>query len=222
MIALKTPVRIGQTNHYFMCMQIKNDKEVDVTINLSPEEIQERFGEELVPEITGPLHDVLSRLIKTFVNVSIIKPSGFKTSKDSEALKCSNKANEGFLYPLSTAFLFVHKPVTYILHKDITHIELMRIQDHTSVARTFDISIVSKTDGSVTFSGIDKQDYPKLLEYFREKKMRVRNMEDGGAVMDLDAIINGTLNAVGRGLRAAGLDDEGDEGDYDEESDESF
>ena len=60
-----------------MCIQTLTDKMVSVTINLTPEEIQERFGDSLDEEISGYLHDVLTQLIISFVGIEPVKSSGF-------------------------------------------------------------------------------------------------------------------------------------------------
>ena len=56
----------------------------------------------------------------------------------------------------------------------------------TSTGRTFDITLAAKKGDSITLSGIDKDEYRSLMGYFREKKLRVRNMDDDGKVMDLE------------------------------------
>lgn len=220
MIALNAPVRIGQTAHHYLALQFKKDREVKIKINLDQEQIDNQFGGDLASELEGPLFDVLSRLLKNLCGISVVIPDGFKSHKDAEAVKCSCKAQDGYLYPLTTAFLFIHKPVSYIKHSDISQIELLRIQEFLqSTGRTFDLTIVSKKGESITLCGIDKDEYQNLLGYFREKKLRVRNMDDDGKVMDLTEQME---MKPGRGPVADVEMAEGEDDDMDEEDDESF
>ena len=128
-LALNSAVRIGQKDHHFLCMQFKKDQDITVKLNLDEGEIKKRYGDDLTTEIEGPLFDVLSRLLKSIVGCSIIVPDGFKAHKGAAAIKCSAKAQDGYLFPLTKSLLFIHKPVSYTEHKDISHIELARIQE---------------------------------------------------------------------------------------------
>jgi structure-specific recognition protein 1 len=185
-ISLKTPLRQGQTAHHYLVLQFKKEREEELKLNLSTEEIKSKYGEELTQEINGPLYDVLSRLFKTMIKVSIIVPSGFKSDKGTEAVKCSVRAQDGYLYPLQKSFLFIHKPVSYIRHDEIQYLEFNRISEFAAAGRSFDINIVTKKAGTMSFTGIDKQEYKPIIEYLKTKKIKVRNGDDEGKVMDLD------------------------------------
>ena len=116
LIQLKTPLRQGQTLHHFIALQFEKEREVKVTINLSKEELKEKYDDKLEPEMEGPLFDVLSKLFKNLAKVSILIPNDFKSAKNEEAIKCSVKASDGHLYPLKSSLVFIHKPVHYIKH----------------------------------------------------------------------------------------------------------
>lgn len=224
-ISLRTPLRQGQTPHHYLVFQFKKEREENVTLNLSSEEIKEKYGGELSEELEGPLYDVLSRLFKTLIKISIIVPSGFKSEKGTEAVKCSSRAQDGYLYPLNKSFLFIHKPVSYIRHDDIQFLEFNRISEFAAAGRSFDVTIVTKKKANHSFTGISKQEYKPLVEYLKTKKIKVRNGDDEGKVMDLDNM--DILNTGGRSNRRAMAefedDDMGAAGEDDSEGeDESF
>lgn len=104
-------------------MTIKNSQEASITINLEQDEFKKKYSD-LAPQIDGPMFEVASRLMKSIIGISVILPDGFKSNKGSEAVKCSCKASDGYLYPLNTAFIFIYKPVTYIKHSDVSSIGL--------------------------------------------------------------------------------------------------
>jgi structure-specific recognition protein 1 len=224
-ISLKAPLRQGQTAHHYMVIQFKKEREEQLKLNISAEEIKAKYKNELSQDLTGPLYDVLSRLFKTLINISIIVPSGFKSEKGTEAVKCSVRAQDGYLYPLQKSFLFIHKPVTYIKHDEIQYIEFHRISEFSAAGRSFDITIVPKKAPTITFTGISKQEFKSIVEYQKTKKLKVRNGDDEGKVMDLDNL--DVMEKPGRNTRRAmaELDEEdgqiGLDGDSDEE-DEDF
>jgi len=187
-VSLKNPLRQGQTTHNHLVLQFKKERTEKISLNLSQEEIKDKYGDELTQELEGPLYDVLSRLFKTMIKVSIVIPSGFKSDKGTDAVKCSVRAQDGFLYPLNKSFLFVHKPVYYIKHEEIVYLEFNRISEFAAAGRSFDINIATKKSGMMNFTGIDKQEYKPLVEYLKAKKIKARNGDDDGKVMDLDNI----------------------------------
>jgi len=112
-----------------------------------------------------------------------------------------------------------------VKHSELTHIELLRVQEFmASTGRTFDITLVAKKGDSITLSGIDKDEYRSLMFYFREKKLRVRNMDDDGKVMDLDNIDDGSPKKRRSMAEIDGADigDAGDGEGEEESEDESF
>lgn len=71
------------------------EAETRVKLNLTPEQIKEKYGDNLESEVYGPLSDVLSNLLKHVAGVQkIIVTNEFKSAKDenSKAIKCSVKA----------------------------------------------------------------------------------------------------------------------------------
>ena len=129
----------------------------------------------------GPLYDVLSRLLKAMIKINIIVPGDFKSHRELEAVKCSVKAQEGFLYPLQKSLIFIHKPVTYIKIDDVLHVEFARVSEFAkTTVRSFDLTVTTKKGESTTFTGIDKQEYKPLRSYLQKKNLRIRNIDEDG------------------------------------------
>lgn len=95
--------------------------------------------------MSGPTSEIITKILKIIMTAPTILPDGFKSSKDELAVKCSSKAYDGYLFPMNTSFMFIHKPVTYIKHSNVASVELSRITDHSS-SKTFDISIETKEE----------------------------------------------------------------------------
>lgn len=75
-------------------------------------------------------------------------------------MKCSMKANEGYLYPLEKCFLFIPKPPTFIPLLEIASVTFSRVGAAGSSSRTFDLKFNMK-GGSLTyqFSSINRYVY---------------------------------------------------------------
>ena len=70
---------------------------------------------------------MLSKLFKELIKINILIPGDFRSSKEDEAIKCSVKASDGYLYPLKSSLIFIHKPVHYIKFSEIKYIEFQRL-----------------------------------------------------------------------------------------------
>jgi Histone chaperone Rttp106-like len=72
-------------------------------------------------------------------------------------VKCSIKANEGHLYCLEKAFMFVPKPATYISYENVSSITMSRVGGALAASRTFDITVSMKGGaGEHQFSNINR------------------------------------------------------------------
>jgi len=151
------------TLHHFIAMNFELERDVKLKVNLTPDEIKSKYGENLKPEIEGKLYDVLSTLFNNLVGIKkIIVPGEFLSSKGSKAISCSVKAAEGYLFPLKSSLVFIHKPVIYIRHSELKHVEFSRTG--TGISRTFDLTLSRLNDEpSVTFLSIERDEHNILV-----------------------------------------------------------
>ncbi len=148
-----------------------------VKINLSAEEIKAKYGDNLKEENVGDLYDVLLQLFNNLVGIKkIIVPSdAFKSSKDFMAIICSVKAAVavGYLYPLKSSLVFIHKKVMYIRHSELKYVKFGRTK--VGAQRTFDLTLTTiKGDQDVTFLSIEIYEQEALVEYFKRSEIEVR------------------------------------------------
>eukprot|EP00347_Sterkiella_histriomuscorum_P022710 403337451 len=228
-VQLSSPLRLGQTLHYFLAIQFDRHKEATVELNMEPEKLKEEYGDKLDPILEGPLYDVLSKLFKEIIKKNILIPHDFRTTKEEEALRCSVKASEGHLYPLKSSLIFIHKPVHYIKFNEIKYIEFSRVGNSgMGSSKSFDITITrSRDDSQITFAGIDKTEQKKLSAYLKDKGIRVRsvdletNMQLGGLSESEE---EETPEKQGKVNKKPGNNEDDHEmrDDYDSEEDEDF
>lgn len=98
--------------------------------------------------------------------------------RQQQAIKCSIKASEGFLYLLEKAFMFVPKPATYISYEQTQSVTFSRVSGAVSALSTFDITVQNKGAGSNQFSNINRDDLKALEQFFKLKGLRVKNEID--------------------------------------------
>lgn len=129
----------------------------------------------------GPIYDVLSRLFKVLAKVNILIPGEFKSAKGDDALKCSVKASDGFLYPLKSSLVFIYKPIQYIKLSEIKYIEFSRIGGMGAgipSSRSFDMTVALLSgEPAVTFAGIDKTEHKNLSTYLKSKGVKMRSVD---------------------------------------------
>ena len=220
------------TLHHFIALNFEVERETTVKINLTPEEIEKKYGGNLQPQVEGKLYDVLSTLFNNLVKIKkIIVPGEFKSNRGAKAIKCSVRAAEGFLYPLKSSIVFIHKPVLYIRHSEIKWVEFSRVgQGAANLTRSFDVTFTkAKDDSTHTFLSIDKEEQQVLMAYFKQSNIKIKIMNEGGpAGMEMsdsdDGGARGKEDSRGndkRQIKKKAIDPN-EELDDDESDDESF
>ena len=188
-LQLKAYVTQGNTQYPYIIFQIPSDEDSSITLNFgdSPQsELKNKF--ENLDEnnvLEGKSMDILAQLFNALIGVGVIIPSQNFTFNTGPYIKCSYKVNEGVMYPLEKSILFVHKPVLYILHKDIVKINFARLQESAGQQRTFDI-IVKTYKNSYKFSGVDKNEMMSLKSYFEGKKIKINIVDENYNSVDLN------------------------------------
>lgn len=182
-IALNKPIRQGNQKYQNLVLET-NKSEHTIRINLSDEEIKEKYDGQLATEITLPMSSLIAKIFKVLSDKKVFVPKQYKSSRDTFSIKCSIKANEGLLYPLAKSFIFIHKPTVIISFDDIDYIEFKRYEPvANSATRNFDLSIYMKSsisreegkDKDYTFLSIDRSEYSSLFDYLSVKEIKIKN-----------------------------------------------
>jgi structure-specific recognition protein 1 len=155
-ISLEKPIRQG--NQKYQHLIIETHKiENTITVNLTEEELKEKYDGQLTKEMTAPLSTLFAKIFKVLsqttvtillsdlltyllirYEIKVFVPKHFISSRESNAIKCSLKANDGLLYPLAKSFIFIHKPTVIIKFEDVESIEFQRY-DPTVISGNYKI-----------------------------------------------------------------------------------
>ena len=187
-LQLKTALIQGNTQYPFLIFQILTDEEANVNLNIPEEDTELKKSFENIQNnntMEGKLMDIIAKLFNSLIKIGVIIPSRNFSFSSGPFIKCSYKVNEGALYPLEKCILFVHKPVLYILHKDIKQINFARLHESAGQQRTFDM-IVRTIKDSFKFVGVDKNEMVLLKKYFDGKKIKLNVVDENYNNIDIN------------------------------------
>jgi len=91
-------------------------------------------------------------------------PGVFQSSNGNPAVRCYHKVNEGYLYPLSSGWLFSGKPVVFISRESVVDATI-----GGSALKTVEVKIkysnLSKKCASIEYGMISREEVPFLKKY---------------------------------------------------------
>ncbi|CAK0784212.1 hypothetical protein CVIRNUC_007416 [Coccomyxa viridis] len=186
-ISLDPPIRKGQTHYPHILVQFPSDEEISAELEISDELFEAKnqaCGGRLSKQLEGPAYDAFARTLRGLANSKITKPGQFRTEDGSGyAVRCSLKADDGYLYPLEKGFFYVHKPPTLLVYDEVESIEFMRQGAGvlSNSAKTFDLAVRMKHDQEHVFRGIQKGEWLNLFTFIRQKRLRIENLREAEA-----------------------------------------
>lgn len=224
-IGLDPPLRQGQTRYPFLVMQFKRDEDIVIDLNLTEEDLEAKHQGKLSSRYEGSIATIISKIFLGLTGKKVLQPAkDFNSHHQQSGVKCSVKANEGHLFCLERAFLFVPKPATYIAFDNISVITMSRVGGAVSASRTFDINVSLKGGGEHQFLNINREEQKSLESFFQVKGLKMKNeMEEEGImsnIMDAD-LVSSDDEVVQAARGSADEDDESVDEDFqaDSESD---
>ncbi|XP_053964664.1 FACT complex subunit Ssrp1 [Anastrepha ludens] len=225
-LSLDPPIKQGQTRYHFLVLLFGPEEETSIELPFSDEELKEKYEGKIEKELSGPLYEVMGKVMKVLIGRKITGPGNFIGHSGTAAVGCSFKAAAGYLYPLERGFIYIHKPPVHIRFEEIASVNFARSGGST---RSFDFEITLKNGTVHTFSSIEKEEYAKLFDYIQQKKLRVSNIgKDKGGYNDVDFGDSDNENepdAYLARVKAEAREKESnddDEGSDDESTDEDF
>ncbi|XP_004520241.1 FACT complex subunit Ssrp1 [Ceratitis capitata] len=224
-LSLDPPIKQGQTRYHFLVLLFGPEEETSIELPFTEEELKEKYEGKIEKELSGPLYEVMGKVMKVLIGRKITGPGNFIGHSGTAAIGCSFKAAAGYLYPLERGFIYIHKPPVHIRFEEIATVNFARSGGST---RSFDFEITLKNSTVHTFSSIEKEEYSKLFDYIQQKKLRVSNIgKDKGGYNDVDFGNSDNENEPDAYLarvkaEAREKDSDDEEGSEEESTDEDF
>ena len=225
-VCLDPPIRKGQTFYNTILCQFHNDEEVDVELALGDDALAARNekGARLSRGMHGPFPDIFAKVLRGLSGAKLTRPGAFRdASGEGFAVRCSFKADDGYLYPLERAFFYVQKPPLLMPYDDVESVEFMRQSSGITAAKTFDLAVRMKSGQDHLFRSIPRSEWTNLFEWIQAKQLRIDNFKEAqrgpgaGPMSYADDIVDPGL----AGIDAGASSDEYD-GDDNDEEDEDF
>jgi len=171
-VNLDPPIKQGQTRYHYLVLTFLQDEETELELDIEEDELQEKYEGKLEKEMKGPTFEIMSKLMKVLCGRKVTVPGAFKGHSGTPAVSCSFKAASGFVYPLERGFIFVYKPPIFIKYEDVKHVNFARSGGSN---RSFDIEVHTRGDSTYIFSSIEKEEYHKMFDFLKNKKIKVNS-----------------------------------------------
>lgn len=222
-LELTNPVIIGKTNYPFLAFNF--DREVNEDpIKMNAKLAAKIFGtdRDFKDIYDRELYKNVRDVFKSVIKCRTVRPENFESSNGSnkpknkddneesqkvQCIACTQKTNEGQMYPLEKSFIFITKPVVLIKNEDIRYVKLARM-NRTYDTRTFELVFMVRK-GEQIFQNIDKTEQDALFDWLQTKKIRISNMQEES-------------DGEGGSQKAARKKEEQQMDDDDEEEDEDY
>lgn len=221
-VSLDPPIKQGQTRYHFLVLLFGMEEETNIELPFTEKELKEKYDDKLTKELSGPVYEVLGKIMKVVMNRKLTGPGTFLGHSGTPAIGCSFKAAAGYLYPLERGFIYVHKPPMHIRFEEISNVNFARGGGST---KSFDFEIELKSGTQHTFSSIEKEEYGKLYDFIVSKKITVKNSGKmtSNYAEDFGDSDNEQPDAYLQRVKAEAEERDSDESGSDEEStDEDF
>lgn len=171
-VSLDPPIKQGQTRYHYLVLLFGMEEETTIELPFTDKELKDKYEDKLTKEMSGPIYEVLGKIMKVIINRKLTGPGSFIGHSGTPAVSCSFKAAAGYLYPLERGFIYVHKPPLHIRFEEISCVNFARGGGST---KSFDFEVDLKSGTTHTFSSIEKEEYSKLYDYIVSKKITVKN-----------------------------------------------
>ncbi|KAF3922080.1 hypothetical protein ABW20_dc0108696 [Dactylellina cionopaga] len=175
-LGLEPALQQGQTKYPFLVLQFAQDEELTCDLNITEEDLQNKFQGRLQMHYENSAHLVLSSIFKGVTGKKITTPSKDFTSYNQQyGVKCSLKANEGNLFFLDKALLFVPKPAIYVSFDNVQFVTLSRLGGQVSASRTFDVTVTMNSGSEHQFNNINREEQTSLENFFKARGVKIKN-----------------------------------------------
>lgn len=177
-ISIEPPIRQGQTSYAYLVIEMSKSSEISIDLNLTDENCSKEIQNKIENKnYEGLMYQTMDKIFELFTNKKSSKTTSFKSKLGTSCIKCSIKANEGYMYILEECFLFVPKNPIKINIQDIGTIIFSRVGGGTYLptARTFDLRFNMKNGNQIQISSINKEEHPLIEEFLRIKNIRFKD-----------------------------------------------
>ncbi|GIQ82525.1 structure-specific recognition protein [Kipferlia bialata] len=171
-IGLTSSVALGKTRYDHLLLELTKDT-IELDLNMPEEERETRFGR---TELEGEAWEVFARVMKTFTSHRPVVPEhmlgkegAFESASGMQSVKCMLGNEEGMLFPMPRALLFLYHPTLYLEYRSMARAEFQ-----TRSGRTVQLTVSMRTDRlRHVFHNIDLSERDGLIQELKRKGVTV-------------------------------------------------
>ncbi|KAL0491492.1 SSRP1 [Acrasis kona] len=220
-VSLDTPIRQGQKAYPYLVFQFDKSvmisKEKPLQIKMDKEGLDKLQDKTLKETMHGKQFEVVAKVFRALAERRLIGPGKFKSFTGDNGIKCSMKANEGFLFFLEKSLFFLHKPAIYMRHEEIKSFKFARTDNRAGGSRYFDLVVLLKNGKTFIFSNINRSEYENLIEFISGKNLHIENLKE---MKEAEAAAHTYAENTVGGAAGGAADDDDEEDDEDFQADE--
>lgn len=76
-LSLDPPIKQGQTRYHFLVLLFNIEDEISIDLPFSDAELETKYENKLTKELSGPVYEVLGRIMKVLINRKLTGPGSF-------------------------------------------------------------------------------------------------------------------------------------------------
>lgn len=76
-LSLDPPIKQGQTRYHYLVIMFGNEEETSIELPFSESELKTKYEDKLTKELSGPVYEVLGKIMKVLVNCKLTGPGNF-------------------------------------------------------------------------------------------------------------------------------------------------
>lgn len=76
-LSLDPPIKQGQTRYHYLVFLFGIEEETSIELPFTEEELKDKYEDKLTKELSGPVYEVLGKIMKVLVNRKLTGPGSF-------------------------------------------------------------------------------------------------------------------------------------------------
>lgn len=214
-LTLDKAIRKGQTRYQHIVLAFSADDTANVDLSERHSSLVSS-RDKLESKYEGSEAEVFARLCRGLSGCKLTREGSFRANAGTgPAIRCSHKAEDGYMYVLEKGLFFLPKPPVLLQYDHIAHVQFQRHGGALATARMFDVSVVNSSGQEFSFANVAREEFDNLVAFLQSKRVPIHNLQEA------QEQIAGAGGAGAAAAAAAGPEEEGEEGD-EEEEDEDF
>lgn len=173
-ISMKDPTQGGKMQFLIAQFPMQEDERT-LSLNISEELLQNKYGGKLRREMTGPTWEIIYKVLRALSGKRGSVPKSFRSARGLHCVSCSVGDNAGKLYVLDTSFLFLNKQAIHLRFHGTAKVQVCPIQPQGAARRKeetwsrFNVTVTMQNGSQHTFKSLEKRELEPIVKFLQER-----------------------------------------------------